>query len=164
MRLAKKTSNLFRARAARDAPGLDVSGLASVISIDPEARTADVGGMCTYEDFVAATLPFGLAPTVVPQLRTITLGGAVTGMGIESTSFRAGLPHEVVRSMDVLTGAGDVVTATPDGPNSDLYFGFPNSYGTLGYSTRLTVDLEPVEPLRGAAARALPRLASLRTR
>ncbi len=144
VRLAKKTSNLFRARATVDAPGLDVSGLASVISIDPEARTADVGGMCTYEDLVAATLPFGLAPTVVPQLKTITLGGAVTGMGIESSSFRAGLPHEAVRSMDILTGAGEVVTATPDGPNADLYFGFPNSYGTLGYSTRLTIDLEPV--------------------
>ncbi|CAM3834945.1 FAD-binding oxidoreductase [Tsukamurella strandjordii] len=145
VRLAKKTSNLFRARAASDAPGLDVSGLGSVISIDPEARTADVGGVCTYEDFVAATLPFGLAPTVVPQLKTITLGGAVTGMGIESSSFHAGLPHEVVRSMDILTGSGEIVTATPDGPNSDLYFGFPNSYGTLGYATRLTVELDEVE-------------------
>ncbi|MET9326321.1 FAD-binding oxidoreductase [Tsukamurella sp. NPDC003166] len=144
VRLAKKTSNLFRARAATDAPGLDVSGLSEVISIDPEARTADVGGMCTYEDLVAATLPFGLAPTVVPQLKTITLGGAVTGMGIESSSFRAGLPHEAVRSMDILTGTGEIVTATPDGPHADLYFGFPNSYGTLGYSTRLTVELEPV--------------------
>ncbi|KXP00180.1 FAD-binding oxidoreductase [Tsukamurella pseudospumae] len=144
VRLAKKTSNLFRARAATDAPGLDVSGLGEVISIDPAARTADVGGMCTYEDLVAATLPFGLAPTVVPQLKTITLGGAVTGMGIESSSFRAGLPHEAVRSMDILTGTGEIVTATPDGPHADLYFGFPNSYGTLGYSTRITVELEPV--------------------
>lgn len=144
VRLAKKTSNLFRARAATDAPGLDVSGLASVISIDPEARTADVGGMCTYEDLVAATLPFGLAPTVVPQLKTITLGGAVSGMGIESSSFRAGLPHEAVLSMDILTGSGEVITATPDGPDAELFFGFPNSYGTLGYSTRLTVTVEPV--------------------
>ncbi|TWS20734.1 FAD-binding oxidoreductase [Tsukamurella asaccharolytica] len=144
VRLAKKTSNLFRARAATDAPGLDVSGLASVISLDPGARTADVGGMCTYEDLVAATLPFGLAPTVVPQLKTITLGGAVSGMGIESSSFRAGLPHEAVLSMDILTGSGEVVTASPEGPDAELFFGFPNSYGTLGYSTRLTVELEPV--------------------
>ena len=69
--------------------------------------------MCTYEDLVAATLPTGSAPLVVPQLKTITLGGAVTGLGIESTSFRNGLPHESVLEMDVLTGAGEVVTATP---------------------------------------------------
>ncbi|GAA4386478.1 FAD-binding oxidoreductase [Tsukamurella soli] len=145
VRLAKKTSNLFRARAVTTAPGLDVSGLGIVVSIDPQARTADVAGMCTYEDLVAATLPFGLAPTVVPQLKTITLGGAVTGLGIESTSFRGGLPHEAVRSMDILTGAGEIVTAAPGGPNEDLFFGFPNSYGTLGYSVRLTIELEPVK-------------------
>ena len=37
----------------------------------------------------------------MPQLRTITLGGAVTGLGIESTSFRNGLPHESVLELDV---------------------------------------------------------------
>ena len=69
--------------------------------------------MCTYEDLVAATLPYGLSPLVVPQLKTITLGGAVTGLGIESASFRNGLPHESVLEMDILTGAGEVVTASP---------------------------------------------------
>ncbi len=146
VRLAKKTSNLFRKRAATTAPGLDVSGLNRVISVDAENRTADVAGMCTYEDLVAATLRYGLAPLVVPQLKTITLGGAVTGLGIESTSFRNGLPHESVREIDILTGAGEVITATPTGEHADLYFGFPNSYGTLGYSTRLRIDLEPVPP------------------
>ncbi|WP_067864533.1 FAD-binding oxidoreductase [Nocardia shimofusensis] len=146
VRLAKKTSNLFRARAANPAPGLDVSGLTRVIAVDPEARTADVAGMTTYEDLVAATLPYGLAPLVVPQLKTITLGGAVTGLGIESTSFRNGLPHESVLEMDVLTGAGEILTATPDGEYADLFRGFPNSYGTLGYTVRLKIELEPVLP------------------
>ena len=146
VRLAKKTSNLFRARAVSDAPGLDVSGLTQVISVDPAAKTADVAGMTTYEDLVAATLPYGLVPLVVPQLKTITLGGAVTGLGIESTSFRSGLPHESVLEIDVLTGAGEIVTATPDGEHADLFRGFPNSYGTLGYSTRLKIELESVLP------------------
>lgn len=145
VRLAKKTSNLFRARAKSTAPGLDVSGLGGVISVDPEARTVDVQGMCTYENLVAATLPYGLAPLVVPQLKTITLGGAVTGLGIESTSFRSGLPHESVLEIDILTGSGDIVTATPDGEYADLFRAFPNSYGTLGYSTRIRIELEPVK-------------------
>ncbi|GAB18547.1 putative oxidoreductase [Gordonia effusa NBRC 100432] len=145
VRLAKKTSNLFRKRAKNPFPGLDVSGLDRVISVDPDARTADVAGMCTYENLVAATLPYGLAPLVVPQLKTITLGGAVTGLGIESTSFRNGLPHESVREIEILTGDGELITATPDGDHSDLYYGFPNSYGTLGYSVRLRIELEPVK-------------------
>jgi FAD/FMN-containing dehydrogenase len=145
VRLAKRTSNLFRPRTEADAPGLDVSGLDGVLDVDPEARTADVQGMCTYEHLVQATLAHGLMPLVVPQLRTITLGGAVTGLGIESTSLRHGLPHESVLEMDVLTGDGRVLTVRP-GEHDDLLRGFPNSYGTLGYATRLRVELQPVSP------------------
>ncbi len=160
VRLAKPTSNLFRARTKRDAPGLDTSGLTNVISVDSEARTADVAGMCTYADLVAATLPYGLSPLVVPQLKTITLGGAVTGLGIESASFRNGLPHESVLEMDILTGAGGLITASAD-QHADLFRAFPNSYGTLGYSTRLRIALEPVAPfvaLRHIRFHSLPEM------
>ena len=144
VRLAKRSSNLFRGRRPTSTPGLDVSGLDTVLAVDRRAKTADVGGMCTYETLVAATLPLGLSPLVVPQLKTITVGGAVTGLGIESASFRNGLPHESVLEMDILTGAGAVVTATPSGEHADLFRGFPNSYGSLGYATRIRLELEPV--------------------
>lgn len=160
VRLAKPTSNLFRARTKPQTRGLDTSGLTRVISVDPDARTADVAGMCTYQDLVAATLPYGLSPLVVPQLKTITLGGAVSGLGIESASFRNGLPHESVLEMDILTGAGDLLTAS-SGQHSDLFRAFPNSYGTLGYSTRLRIELEPVAPfvaLRHIRFRELPEM------
>ena len=42
VRLAKKTSNLFRPRSSVDTAGLDVSGLTGVIEVDAAARTADV--------------------------------------------------------------------------------------------------------------------------
>jgi len=141
VRLAKRTSNLFRPRVKAQGKGLDVSGLDGVIEVDVAGRTAQVQGMCTYEALVDATLSHGLIPFVVPQLRTITLGGAVTGLGIESTSFRNGLPHESVLEMDVFTGAGDVVTTRP---GEELFDAFPNSYGSLGYATRLQIRLEAV--------------------
>jgi FAD/FMN-containing dehydrogenase len=146
VRLAKRTSNLFRFRDPARTPGLEVAGLDRVLRVDRETPTADVQGMTTYEDLVAATLPHGLMPKVVPQLKTITLGGAVTGLGIESSSFRNGLPHESVVEMDIMTGDGGVVTATGDNEHSDLFYGFPNSYGTLGYALRLRIELEPVKP------------------
>ncbi|MGI8678824.1 MAG: FAD-binding oxidoreductase [Jatrophihabitans sp.] len=146
VRLAKRTSNLFRSRPALGAgAGLDVRGLEDVISVDEEAQTADVQGMCTYERLLEVTLAHGLMPLVVPQLKSITLGGAVTGLGIESSSLRNGLPHESVLEIDVLTGTGEVVTATPDG-HRDLFDAFPNSYGSLGYALRLKIRLEPVAP------------------
>ncbi len=146
VRLAKQTSNLFRSREPAGHTGLDVEGLGAVVEIDVENRTADVQGMCTYEDLVDVTLAHGMVPLVVPQLRTITLGGAVTGLGIESTSFRNGLPHESVLEMDVFTGAGDVVTTRPGGEHDELFRTFPNSYGSLGYATRVRIELERVPP------------------
>ncbi|QTO38578.1 FAD-binding oxidoreductase [Tessaracoccus sp. MC1865] len=139
VRLAKPTSNLFRPRSGMTAPGLDVSGLTGVLAVDPVTRTAEVQGMCTYETLVDATLAHGLMPLVVPQLRTITIGGAVSGLGIESTSFRNGMPHESVLEMDVFTGAGEVVTTRP---GDALFDAVPNSYGSLGYVTRLLIELE----------------------
>ncbi len=144
VRLAKQTSNLFRPRTQTQAPGLDVSAFSGVLAVDTDDRTADVLGMTTYEDLVAATLPHGLVPLCVPQLRTITLGGAVTGMGIEAASWRNGCPHESVLDLDVLTGDGRVVTATATNEHADLFHGFPNSYGSLGYALRLRIELEPV--------------------
>jgi FAD/FMN-containing dehydrogenase len=38
------------------------------------------------------------------------------------------------------------VTATPGNEHADLFRGFPNSYGTLGYALSLTIELEPVKP------------------
>jgi len=148
VRLAKRTSNLFRFRDAKAGAtaGLDVSAFGHVLSVDPVARTARVGGMTTYEDLCDATLPHQLMPMVVPQLKTITLGGAVTGLGIESTSLRNGMPHESVIEMEILTGDGRVVVATDDNEHAGLFRGFPNSYGTLGYSLSLTIELEPVRP------------------
>jgi FAD/FMN-containing dehydrogenase len=144
VRLSKTTSNLFRTRRRRGVGRLDVRGFQGVLAIDPAARTADVLAMTTYERLVDATLAHDLMPLVVPQLKTITLGGAVSGLGIESSSFRNGLPHESVLEMEVLTGDGRVVVARPDNEDRALFYGFPNSYGTLGYALRLTIELEPV--------------------
>ncbi len=147
VRLAKTTSNLFRTRRrTTSVRRLDTRGMHGVLALDRQARTADVQAMTTYEQLVDATLVHGLMPLVVPQLKTITLGGAVSGLGIESTSFRNGLPHESVLELEVLTGDGDVVIARPDNEHHALFHGFPNSYGTLGYALRLTIELEPVRP------------------
>jgi FAD/FMN-containing dehydrogenase len=146
VRLAKPTSNLFRFRDPTGAPGLDVSRFGAVLAVDPDGGFAEVGGMTTYENLVHATLPHGLMPFVVPQLKTITLGGAVAGLGIESSSFRNGLPHESLVEAEILTGDGRIVVARADNEHAELFRGFPNSYGTLGYSLRLRIELERVRP------------------
>ena len=154
VRLEKQTSNLFRTRenAGGNTNGgkakqqrLSVRDFNHVIAVNVAEGWADVEGMTTYDDFVKATLPHGFMPAVVPQLKTITIGGAVAGVGIESTSFRYGLVHETVLEMEILLASGETVVCNKS-EHADLFYGFPNSYGTLGYALRLKVKLIPVKP------------------
>jgi FAD/FMN-containing dehydrogenase len=85
-------------------------------------------------------------PAVVPQLKTITLGGAVAGVGIEATSFRHGLVHDSVTELEVLLPDGEIVVANRSNAQRELFYGFPNSYGTLGYALRVRARLLPVKP------------------
>jgi FAD/FMN-containing dehydrogenase len=143
--LKKKNSNLFRDRNTKGSSKLDVRQLNQLISIDPVGQIAEVEGMLTYEDFVAETLKQNLLPPVVPQLKTITVGGALVGLGIESSSFRYGLVHETILEVEVLTSEGKVLTCTPSNEHSDLCYALPNSYGTLGIVLKIKLQLIPAK-------------------
>ncbi len=144
--LAKQTSNLFRDRRAGAKQRLDLHDFCHVLEVNAQEGWVDVEGLTSYETLVAHTLPHGVMPAVVPQLKTITVGGAAAGVGIEATSFRQGLVHDTLLELDVLLPEGVVVHCTPDNEHADLFFGFPNSYGTLGYALRLRLRTLPVRP------------------
>jgi FAD/FMN-containing dehydrogenase len=123
-----------------------VRAFCDVLAVDAAAGTLDAEGMVTYEDLVDACLARGVMPAVVPQLKTITLGGALAGVGIEASSHRHGLVHDTALEIEVLLGDGRIVTCTPENEHADLFFGFPNSYGTLGYALRVKAKAIPVQP------------------
>src|SRR5258707_959592 len=141
--LQKESSNLFRDRAAGARRRLDVRGFNQVLAVGKDF--VDAEGMTPYEVLVDECLAHGVMPAVVPQLKTITLGGALAGVGIESSSHRHGLVHDTMLELDVLLGDGRVVTCTADNEHADLFFGFPNSYGTLGYALRVKARTVPVK-------------------
>ena len=144
--LAKETSNLFRDRDAAPRRRLDVRSFNQVLAVDAAGGWVDAEGMITYEALTRECLAHGVMPAVVPQLKTITLGGAVAGVGIESSSHRYGLVHDTMLELDVVLGDGRVVSCTPSNEHADLFFGFPNSYGTLGYALRVKARAVPVKP------------------
>ncbi|HET9046521.1 MAG TPA: FAD-binding oxidoreductase [Casimicrobiaceae bacterium] len=161
--LAKETSNLFRDRNAAPARKLDVRAFDHVLSVDADKGVVEAEGMTTYEALVAAALGEGMLPAVVPQLKTITLGGAAAGVGIEASSFHVGLVHDTLHEIDVLTGRGDVLTCRPDNEHSDLFHGFPNSYGTLGYALRLSAQAIRAQPYVELAHRRFESLDDMLT-
>jgi FAD/FMN-containing dehydrogenase len=145
--LKKSTSNLFRDRNAAGKRLIDVAAFDHVLAIDRTRRRIEAEGMTTYDALVATALEHGLMPAVVPQLKTITLGGAAAGVGIEASSFKNGLVHETIDELEVITGDGRIVVCRPDNEHSDLFFAFPNAYGTLGYALRLRAAVVPVKPV-----------------
>lgn len=143
--LDKDTSNLFRERAGVHRKRLDVRDFNHVLQVNSEEGWVNVEGMTPYQTLVDGTLLHGVMPAVVPELKSITVGGAVSGIGIESSSFKYGLVHETVLELEVLLGDGRVVICTPDNEHKALFFGFPNSYGTLGYVLRLKIKAVPIK-------------------
>lgn len=143
--LQKTTSNLFRDRNRINQHKLDVSSFNETLTVNQDECWAEIEGMATYEDIVDAILPHGVMPAVVPELKSITLGGAVTGVGIESSSFKYGLVHETITEMEVLLADGQVIVCSPTNEHKDLFFAFPNSYGTLGYALKLKLKVIPVK-------------------
>ncbi len=116
-----------------------------MITIDPEHLIAEVEGLVTYEDFVRQSLKFNCLPAVVPELKSITVGGAIAGLGAESSSFKYGWVHETATELEVLLSDGRVVICSPTNEHRDLFYALPSSYGTLGYVLKAKMRLIPAK-------------------
>lgn len=145
LRIAKKTiSNLFRYEGGIEDSAkreVDLSKFNKPLYIDAKAKTLEVQGLTTMNDIVDFCLPHGLLPLITPELKHITIGGAIVGIGIESNCYKYGFVHDSLLEADVLLPNGTIVTATATNKYSDLFYGLPNSYGTLGYVLRAKIKL-----------------------
>jgi FAD/FMN-containing dehydrogenase len=124
---------------------IDVSELTAILSIDPVRRICVAESGVTFVDLVAATLAHGLVPIVVPELKTITIGGAVSGCSIESMSFVHGGFHDTCLEYEVITATGDVMICTPDNEHRLVFQMMHGAFGTLGIVARLTFKLIPAK-------------------
>lgn len=84
---------------------------------------------------------------------TIGLAGGYTqGGGTSPLSSVLGLAADSVLEWEVVTAAGDILTATPDGENADLYWALSGGGGgTYGAVLSMTVKLYPNMPTAGAS-------------
>lgn len=145
--LGKRTSsNLFRYQPrSRAGRRVDLSGFNRVLHVDASRRLLEVEGLATFESIVDHTLPHGLVPLITPELKHITIGGAIVGIGIESNCFRHGFVHDGLQEAEVLVPEGRIVACSAE-REPELFRALPNSYGTLGYILRATMRLMPALP------------------
>ena len=125
---------------------IDISDLTAILSVDPVQRICVAESGVMFCDLVQATLRHGLVPIVVPELETITIGGAVSGCSIESMSYRYGGFHDTCLEYEVITANGDVLVCTPDNDYDLVFQMLHGSFGTLGVLSKLTFRLVPAKP------------------
>ncbi len=125
-------------------PRVDLTALDRLLAIDVAARTATAEPGLTFAALARATLEHGLLPTVVPELETITVGGAIAGCSLESMSYRHGGFHDSCLEYEVLTGRGEVLTLSRD-HEPELFEMVHGSYGTLARLTKATFRLVPAK-------------------
>lgn len=128
---------------------IDITDLDEVRVIDPVARTCTAEPGVTFTKLVEATMRHGLVPIVVPELETITIGGAVSGCSLESMSFRHGGFHDTCLAYELVTGTGEILRVRRDDADAEdahLFEMMHGSFGTLGVLTELTFQLVPAKP------------------
>jgi len=122
-----------------------IGELDQIIRIDAADKICEAESGVTFYDLVRRTLPLGLVPYVVPELKGITIGGAVSGCSIEAMSYKYGGFHDTCLEYEVISADGEIIVCSRE-QNSDLFEMVHGSYGTLGLITKLKFKLYPAKP------------------
>jgi len=130
----------------KDIEGLDISDLNQILDINPKEKTCTAEPGVTFSDLVKATMKYNLVPIVVPELKTITIGGAVAGCSIEATSYKNGGFHDTCLEYEVVSAKGDIFQCTPNNENREMFQMIHGTFGTLGILTKLKFKLMDAKP------------------
>jgi len=125
---------------------VDLSTLTD-ITVDPDRRVATVGPGARTDAVLAATQEHGLAmPT--GSAGCVGMAGTTLGGGVGWLRRKHGLSVDALRSMEVVTAAGDVIEVSPDS-HADLFWAMRGGGGNFGVVTRFEFDLYEVGPIVG---------------
>jgi len=122
---------------------IDVAPMQGV-RVDPKARTARIEGGALLGHLDREVQQFGLVTTSGTVSHTgaagLTLGG-----GLGRVCRRFGLACDNLRSVDVVTADGRLVTASAD-ENADLFWAVRGGGGNFGVVTSFEYQLHPMDP------------------
>ncbi|WP_454789105.1 FAD-binding oxidoreductase [Mycolicibacterium lutetiense] len=119
------------------------------VTVDPVARTARVAAGATWQQVLDAAAPHGLAG-LCGSAPGVGVVGFLTGGGIGPLVRTVGLSSDYVRSFELVTGAGELLRATPE-ENAELFWGLRGGKSTLGIVTSVEIDLLPIPEFYGGA-------------
>lgn len=126
---------------------LDMTSLASVHAFDISAATITVDAGLSLSSLADMILPFGFFLPVTPGTQHVTVGGAIACDVHGKNHHADGSFGEYVRSMDLLTPRGEILSISPD-HNPEVFWATVGGIGLTGIILRATLRLPRVETAR----------------
>lgn len=126
----------------KDTALIDISRLNEIIEINEKEQYIVLEPLVTMRQLVHATIKKGLSSPVITELAQMTVGGALQGLGGESSSFRYGFLDDSVLEYEVVLGDGILLTVKAN-QHADLFNAIPGSFGSLGIVTKIKLRLIP---------------------
>ncbi|MFC5803488.1 FAD-binding oxidoreductase [Streptomyces formicae] len=112
------------------------------VSVDPEARTARVGGGATMSHLDRATQQFALA-TTGGRASTTGVGGFTLGGGSGWLERKFGLACDNLLAVDLVTADGAEIRASEE-EDPELFWALHGGGGNFGVATSITLKLHPL--------------------
>eukprot|EP00750_Incisomonas_marina_P022023 INCI4824.3.p1 GENE.INCI4824.3~~INCI4824.3.p1 ORF type:complete len:756 (-),score=111.87 INCI4824.3:2285-4552(-) len=147
-------SNSFGRVVAHGMPRFNGSALIALQTssqIDGSECTVTVEPGMSMDQLFAATIESGLVAPVITEFPGITVGGAIMGGALESSSIRNQHFADALVALEVVLADGRIVQCS-SAENADLFFGIRGSYGSIGRVTSCTLRLERLADLAADAA------------
>ena len=123
---------------------IDLSMMKSV-RVDPQEQSVRAEPGAIWRQFDLETQAFGLA-TTGGLVSSTGISGFTLGGGIGWLTRKYGLALDNLKSVDLVTSKGDLVTANAD-KNSDLFWGVRGGGGNFGIVTSFEYKIHPVGPI-----------------
>ncbi|MDQ1456147.1 MAG: hypothetical protein QOH28_1767 [Actinomycetota bacterium] len=125
---------------------IDLAPMRDII-VDPATRTVRAQPGVTWAEFNDAAAAHGLA-TTGGQVSSTGIAGLTLGGGFGWLMGKHGLAIDNLVSADVVTAAGDVLTASDTG-NEDLFWAIRGGGGNFGIATSLEFRVHPLDTVLG---------------
>ena len=119
---------------------INMTPLNRIDSIGPDCATVEAG--LIWRDLLVASLARGLTPPVLTDYLSLSVGGTLSVGGVSGNSYRQGAQIDTTVYLDVVTGAGDLITCSME-QHRGLFESTLAGLGQCAIIVRATIKLMP---------------------